>query len=78
MWEAVEASTGEVGMGEAKGRGSKGKSWEKERRKGEKENEKGEDDGGKENSGGIGNMGRRRGSSKVRSGSKEAGIREVS
>ena len=30
MWEAVETSTGEVRMGEAKGRRGKGRGWEKE------------------------------------------------
>jgi len=33
MWQAVEASTGKIGMGEAKGRRGKGRSWEEERRK---------------------------------------------
>ena len=31
MWEAVKAGIGEVGMGEAKGRGGKEGGWEKER-----------------------------------------------
>ena len=57
MGEVVEASTGEVGMGEAKGRRGKGRGWEKERRKGEEENKKGKDDGGKENSREMGDMG---------------------
>ena len=73
----MEAGTEEIGIGEAKERGDKRRSWEKERRKEEEENEKGEDNGGKENSKGMGDMVRRRGSSKVRSGSKEAGTREV-
>ena len=33
MWQAVEASTGKIGMGEAKGRRGKGGGWEEERRK---------------------------------------------
>ena len=33
MWEAVETSTREVGMGKAKGRRSEGRSREKKRRK---------------------------------------------
>ena len=53
----MEASTGEVGMGEAKERRGKGRVWKKKRRKGEEENEKGKDDGGKENSRGMGDMG---------------------
>ena len=45
-------------MGEIKGRGSKGRSWEKERREGKKkEAEEGENDGGKEGSRGMGNIG---------------------
>jgi len=66
-------------MGEAESRRSKGGGREKERRKKEKEEtEKGEDNGSKESSRRVGNMGRGRGSSKVRSGSKEVGAREVS
>jgi len=43
MWEAVETSIREVGMGEAERRRSKGESREKERGKGKEEKiEKGE------------------------------------
>ena len=58
MWEAVETSTREVGVGKAKGRKSKERSRKKERRKREKEEaEKGKDNGGEESSRGMGNMG---------------------
>ena len=57
MWEAVEASTGEVRMGEVKGRRGKGRGWEKEKRKEEEENKKRKDDGDKENSREMGDMG---------------------
>ena len=43
----METSVREIRVGKAKARGSEGRSWEKERRKGEKkENKKGEDNGG--------------------------------
>jgi len=54
----VETCTEEIRVGEAERRGSKGRSREKEGRKGEeKEMEKGKDSGSKESSGGVGNMG---------------------
>ena len=57
MWEAVETSTEEVGIGEAKGRRGKGRGWEKEGRKEEEnENEKGKDNGGEESSGEMGDI----------------------
>ena len=78
MWEAVEASTREVGMGEARGRRSKGGGREKERRKEEEEETKERKDSRSEKSNrGIENMEGRGRSSKVRSGSKEVGAREV-
>ena len=58
MWKAVEASTGKVGIGEAKGR--KGK---------EEDKEKGKDNGSEESSRGMRDMGQGGGSSKVRGGS---------
>ena len=58
VWEAVEASTREVGVREAKRRGSKRRSREKERRKGkEEETEKRKNSGSKESSRGMGDMG---------------------
>ena len=58
VWEAVKASTREVGMGEAEKRRRKGRSRKKERKKGkEEETEKGQDDGGEESSRRMGNMG---------------------
>ena len=75
VWEAVETSTGEVGVGEAKRR-SKRRGQEKERRKEEEENEKMEDNGGEKSSRGMGDMGGRRRSSKVKSGGKEVGTRK--
>jgi len=75
----VKTGVGEVGMGEAERRRSKGGDREKERRKEEEEEtEKGEDNESKESSRKVGNMGQGRGSSKVRSGGKEVGAREVS
>ena len=57
VWKAVKTGAREIRVGKAKGRGSKGRSWEKERRKGEeKENKKGEDNGGEESGRGIGDM----------------------
>ena len=58
VWEVVEASIREVGIGETKGRRGKGGRGEKEREKEEeKETEKGKNSGSKESSGGMGNMG---------------------
>jgi len=67
MWKAVEDSTGKVGMGEAKERREKGRSWKKEGRKEKEEDkEKGKDDGSKESSRGMGDIGQGGRSSKVR------------
>jgi len=54
----VETSIGKIGMGKTKGRGSKRRSWEKEKREGKKKGaEEGENDGGKEGSRKMGNIG---------------------
>ena len=54
----METSTGEVRMGEVKGRRGKEKGWEKKGRKEEEEeNKKGEDNGGEESSRRMGDMG---------------------
>jgi len=66
-------------MREAKGRREKGRSWKKERRKEEEEDKKkGEDDGSEESSRGMGDMGQRGRSSKIRGRSKEAGAGKIS
>ena len=58
MWEAVETSTREVGVGKAKERRSEERSREKERRKKEEEEaEKGKDNRDKESSRGMRDMG---------------------
>jgi len=58
VWEAVEASTREVGMGKTRGRRSKGGSGKKERGKREEvEVEKRKTSGSKESSEGMGDMG---------------------
>ena len=58
VWKAVETGAREIRVGKAKGRGSEGRNWEKERRKGEEnENEKGKDNGGEESGGRMGDMG---------------------
>ena len=58
MWEAVETSAGEVGMGEIEGRGSKRRNREEKGREGEEEEtEKRRSSGSKEGSRGVGNMG---------------------
>ena len=58
MWKAVEASSGEVGMGKTNGGKSKRKSRKKTRRKEkEEEVEKRKDSGSEENSRGVENMG---------------------
>jgi len=77
VWEAVETSTGEVRVGEAKRRRGKKRGQKKERRIGEEENEKGKDNRGEESSRGMGNMGGRRRSGKVRSEGKEVGARKI-
>jgi len=78
VWQAVEASTGKIRMGEAEGRGSEGRSREEERRERQKEEaEKGEDSRSKESSRGMGDMGRGRRSSKIRRGSKETSTGKV-
>ena len=54
----METGAREIRVGKAKGRRSKGRSWEKERRKGEeKENKKGKDNGGEESGRRMGDMG---------------------
>ena len=73
----METSIGKVGMGEAKGRREKGRSWKKEGRKGKEEDEKGENDGSKESSRGMEDMGGGGGSGKVRSGGQEVGAGKV-
>ena len=58
MWETVETSTREVGVGKAKRRRSKKRSGKKKRRKGEEEEaEKGKNNGGEESSRGMGDIG---------------------
>jgi len=79
MWKTVEASGGKIGMGKTERRGSKRRSREEERRKGlEKKTEKGEDGGSKEDSRGVGNLGRRRGGGKIRGRGKKVSAREIS
>ena len=66
VWQAVEASTGKIGIGEAERRRSKERSWKEEGRKGEEgENKKGKGDGDKESGRRMGDMGQRRRSSEV-------------
>ena len=78
MWEAVETSAREVRVGKAKGRRSEGRSREKERRKREEEEaEKGKANGGEESSKEMGDIGQRRGSSKIRDRGKKVGAREI-
>ena len=58
MWETVEACARKVGMRETRRRGKKRGNGEKEGGEGEEEKtKKGENPGGKESSGGMGNMG---------------------
>jgi len=58
MWEAVEASTREVGIGETERGRSKRGSRKKERKKEKKEEtEEGENSRSKKGSGEVGNMG---------------------
>ena len=58
VWEVVEASVREVGMGETKGRRGKRESREKEEGKGEEEEtEKGGNGRSKESSRRVGDMG---------------------
>jgi len=58
VWEAVEASAREVGMGETKGRrGKRGSREKEEEKREEEETKKGENSGSKESSGGMGNIG---------------------
>ena len=58
MWEAVETSAGEVGIGETKGERGKGRGRAKERREGEKEKtKKGGNSGSQKSSRRMGNMG---------------------
>jgi len=79
IWKAVETCARKVGIGKAEGRrgkrGSREKKGEKEK---EEETEKGRNSGSKESRRGMGNMGRRRGSGEVGSGSKEVSTGEVS
>ena len=78
MWEIVETSTREVGVGKAKRRRSKKRSRKKKRRKEEEEEaEKGKNNGGKESSRGMGDIRWKRGSGKVRSRVQKVGTREI-
>jgi len=79
MWKTVEASAGKIRIGETKRRGSERRSRKEEGRKGqEEETEKGEDGGSKEDSRGVGNLGRRRGDSKIRGKGKKVSAGEIS
>jgi len=79
MWKAVETSTRKIRIGETEGRRSKGKSGEKKREEEEEEEtEKGKTSGSKKSSGGVGNMGQGRRSSKVRGRGKEVSTERIS
>ena len=79
MWQTVEASAGKIGIGETERRGSKRRSREEEGRKGqEEETEKREDGGSKEDSRRMGNLGQRRGGSKIRGRGRKVSAREIS
>jgi len=72
----VEASTGKIGMGKTERKEGKGRSRKKEGRE-EQEEKEGENDGDKEDGRRMGDIGGEGESSKVRSGGKEVGAREV-
>ena len=79
MWKTVEASSREVRIEKTKGERSERRSKKKMREKGKAEKaEKRKDSGSKENSRGVGNMGGRRRSGKIRSRSKKFGARKFS
>ena len=74
MWKAVEASVGEVRLGETEEGESKEGSRKEMREKRKKEIEERKNGKGQEDSKGVGDLGQRRGGSKIRSRSKENGI----
>jgi len=78
MWKAVKTKTGEARMAEAKERRGQEENRKKARRARKKEAE--EEEGGRSKKGGegVGDSGQRRGSSKIRGGSKRDGAQEVS
>jgi len=79
MWKVVEASSGEVRMGKTEGGRSERRSRKKTRRKEkEEEAENRKDSRSEEDSRGMGNMGWRRGGSKIRGRSKKVGARKIS
>jgi len=74
----VEAGLEKIRMGKTEGGGSKRGS--RKETGGEEKNaevEERKDDGSQENSRGVGNLGRRRGDSKIGRGSKKTGARKV-
>ena len=80
MWETVEAEVGKTRMAKTKGRGSKGRSRQEKRGKGRKTKEKtkkGKTGRNQKADRRVGDLGRRRRGSKVRSRCEEVGSREV-
>jgi len=57
MWKIVEASSGEIGLGETEGEGEKRGGRKEMRRVGEAEIEGEEDSGGEESGRGMGDLG---------------------
>ena len=57
MWKIVEASSGEIGLGETEGEGEKRGDRKEMRRVGEAEIEEEEDSGGEESGRGMGDLG---------------------
>ena len=66
VWKAVEASLGEVRLGETKGERREGKSRKEKREKGEEDKTKErKDDGGEESSRRVGDLGERERGNKI-------------
>ena len=71
MWKAVETEIEEVRIAEVEGRRNQGGNRKKARRVRKKEAKEEKGSRSKKYSGGVGDLGRGRGSSKVRRGGKE-------
>ena len=80
VWKAVEASSGEVRLGETEGERREGRSMKEKRGKDEEEEKTKErkDDGGEESSRRVGDLGGRGRDSKIWDGNKKVGARKVS
>jgi len=77
MWKAVETKIGKAGMAEVEGRRDQGESRKKARRVRKKEAKEEKDSRSRKSGRGVGDLGRGRGSSKIRRRGKETSLQKV-